>query len=90
MQTPPNNGTAEALFSLVANDTSFRPRPLKLPKYNDNNQDSILAAAFRAQNALMHYQSCGDSTYYTHYSSHLYSSRRVKDSWYAYCNQKEH
>ena len=31
MQTPPDNSAAEALFSLVANDSSFRPRPLRLP-----------------------------------------------------------
>jgi len=37
MQTPPDNSAAEALFSLVPNDPSFRPRPLRLPKHNPNN-----------------------------------------------------
>jgi len=37
MQTPPDNSTAEALFSLVANDPSFRSRPLKLSRHNPNN-----------------------------------------------------
>jgi len=46
MQTPPHNSAAAALFSLVANDPSFRPRPLRLLKHNPNNQDSILAATF--------------------------------------------
>ena len=90
MQTPPDNSAAEALFSLVANDPSFRPRPLRLPKHNPNNQDSILAATFRAQHALMHYLSCGDSTCYTHYSYHLDSNRPPKDNWCAYCNRKGH
>jgi len=88
MQTPPNNSAVEALFSLVANDPSFRPRPLRLLKHNPNNQDSILAATFRAQHVLMHYLSCGDSTCYTHCSSHLNSNRAPKDNWCAYCNRK--
>jgi len=90
MQTPPDNSSAEALFSLVANDPSFRPRPLRLPKHNPNNQDSILATTFRAQHALMHYLSCGDSSCYTHYSSHLNSNRAPKNNWCAYCNRKGH
>jgi len=90
MQTPPDNSAAEALFSLVANNPSFRPRPLRLPKHKPNNQDSILAATFRAQHALMHYLSCGDSTFYTHYSPHLNSNRPPKDNWCTYCNRKGH
>jgi len=90
MQTPPDNTAPEALFSLVANDPSFRPRPLRLRKYNPNNQDSILAATFRAEHALMHYLSCGDSTCYTDYSSHLNSNTAPKDNWCAYCNRKRH
>jgi len=86
MQTPPDNRAAEALVSLVANDPSFRPRPPRLSKYNPNYQDSILAATFRAQHALMHYLSCGDSTCYIHYYSHLNSNRPPKDNWCAYCN----
>ena len=80
MQMPPDNSAAEALFSLVANDPSFRPRPLRLPKHNPNNQDSILAATFRAQHALMQSLSCGDSTCYTHYSPYLNSTRALKDN----------
>jgi len=90
MQTPPDNSAAEALFSLLANDPSFGPRPLRLPKHNPNNQDSILVATFRAQHALMHYLSCGDSTCYTHYSSHLNSNRPPKDNWCVYCKRKGH
>jgi len=90
MQTSPDNSAAEALFFLVANNPSFRPRPLRLPKYNPNNQDSILAAIFRAQHVLMHYLSCGDSTYHTHYSSHLNRNRAPKDKWCAYCIRKGH
>jgi len=90
MQTPPDNSAAEALFSLVANDLSFRPRPLRLPKHNPNNQDSILAATFRAQHDLMHYLSCGDSTCYTYYSSHLNSNKAPKNNWCTYCNRKGH
>jgi len=90
MQTLSDNSTAVALFSLVANEPSLRPRPLRLPTHNPNNQDSIPAATFRAQHALMHYLSCGDSTCYTHYSSHLNSNRPPKDNWCAYCNRKGH
>ena len=90
MQMPPNNSAAEALFSLVANDPSFRPRPLRLPKHIPNNQDSFLAATFSAQHALMHYLSCGDSSCFTHYSSHLNSNRPPKDNWCAYYNRKGH
>jgi len=90
MQTPPDNSAPEALFSLVANDPSFRPRPLRLLKHNPINQDSILAATLRAQHALMHYLSCRDSTCYTHYSSHQNSHRAPKDNWCAYCNRKGH
>jgi len=88
MQMPPDNSAAEALFSLVANGPSFRPRPLRLPRHNSNIQGSIMAATFRAQHALIHYLSCGDSTCITHYSSHLNSNRAPKDNWYAYCNRK--
>jgi len=90
IQMPPDNSTAEALFSLVVNDSSFRPRPLRLLKHNPNNQDSILTATFRAQHTLMYYLSCGDTTCYTHYSSHLNSNRAPKYNWCAYCNRKGH
>jgi len=89
-QTPPDNSIAEALFSLVANDPSFKLRPLRLLKHNPNYQDSILAATFRAQHALMHYLSCGDSTCYTYYSSHLNCNRAPKDNWCVYCKRKGH
>jgi len=90
MQTPPDNSAAEALFSLVANNPSFRPWPLRLHKYNPNIQDSILAATFRPRHALLHYLSCGDSTYLTHYSSHMNSNRAPNYNWYAYCNRMGH
>jgi len=88
MQTQPDNSPVEALFFLVPNDSSFRPRPLRLPKHNPNNQDSILAATFRAQHALMYYLSCRDSTCDTYYTSHLNSNRPPKYNWCAYGNRK--
>jgi len=87
---PPDNSAAEALFSWMDNDPSFRPGPLRLPNHNPNNQDSILAATFRARHVLIHYLSCGDSTCYTHYSSHLNSNRAPKYNWCTYCNRRGH